>query len=80
MMKHQHKFTSIEKGGHDSSCCGCCYCSQSTKRWTWVPIIYFFDGRSRSIHKECFFYLAGTLMEHFLEGMAPLNAIPSFTY
>ena len=37
-MKHQHKFASIEKGGQDSSCCGCCYCSRSAKRWTWCAI------------------------------------------
>ena len=38
------------------------------------PIIYFFDGRSPSRHKQTqFLYLAGGLIEHFLEGIAPLR-------
>ena len=36
-------------------------------------IVYFFDGRSPSKHKLEFLHLAGALMEHFLEGMAPLR-------
>ena len=38
------------------------------------PIIYFFDGRSPSRHKQNFFF-EGALMEHFLEGIAPLSNI-----
>ena len=38
-----------------------------------VLIIYFFDGRSPSRHKQEFPYLAGALMEHLLEGIAPLT-------
>ena len=37
------------------------------------PIIYLFDGRSTSRHKQSFIHLAGALMEHFLEGIAPLR-------
>ena len=38
------------------------------------PIIYFFDGRSPSRHKQCFFIQqVCALMEHFLEGIAPLR-------
>ena len=38
------------------------------------PIIYFFDGRSLPIYEKSFFiYVAGVLMEHFLEGIAPLR-------
>ena len=39
-----------------------------------VTIIYFFDGSSLSRHKNSFYFiLAGSLMEHFLEGIAPLR-------
>ena len=37
-----------------------------------VPIIYFFDKRSPSRHKQSFFHLAGALMKHFLEEIALL--------
>ena len=38
------------------------------------PIIYFLDDRFMSRHKQRFFHLlAGALMEHFLEGIAPLR-------
>ena len=39
------------------------------------PIIYFFDGRSLSRHKQVFLHLAGALMEHFLEGIAPFKTL-----
>ena len=37
----------------------------------WGPIIYLFDGRSLSRHKQRseFLHLAGALMEHFHEGI-----------
>ena len=38
-----------------------------------VPIIYFFDGISLSRQKTEFLHSAGALMEHFLEGIAPLR-------
>ena len=41
--------------------------------YTWVPIIYFFDGRSLSRHKLEFPNLSGALIEHFLEGLALLR-------
>ena len=36
-------------------------------------IIYFIESRSPSRHKKRFLHLADTLMEHFLEGSAPLR-------
>ena len=36
------------------------------------PIVYFFDGRSPSRHRQCLF-TTGALMEHFLDGIAPLR-------
>ena len=38
-----------------------------------VPIIYFFDGRCLSRHKQEFLHIAGALMEHFLERIALLR-------
>ena len=35
--------------------------------------MYFFDGRSLSRYKMEVLHLAGALMEHFLEGIAPLR-------
>ena len=37
------------------------------------PIIYVFDGRSPSRHKQEFLHLADVLMEYFLEGIALLR-------
>ena len=35
------------------------------------PIIYFIDDRCLLRHKQSFFHLAGALMKHFLDGIAP---------
>ena len=37
------------------------------------PIIYFFDGRSRQDIKIVSSFIAGILMEYFLEGIVPLR-------
>ena len=40
----------------------------------WGQIIYSFDDRSPSRHKQSFYFiLAGALMEHFFDGIVPLR-------
>ena len=55
-----------------------CFYISTTQQWHTFhyikgPIIYFIEGSSPSRHKLRFLHLAGTLMEHFLEGSAPLR-------
>ena len=42
---------------------------------SWGPIIYFFDGRSPSRHKERVSLFRRCLMVHFLEGIAPFKTL-----
>ena len=50
--------------------CGCLN-NYGTCKFLRDPISYFFDGRSPSSLISEFLHLAGALMEHFLEGIAP---------